>query len=101
MDQQMTFEIETANKIIDALSINEIGILSLISKIITEQMLTFGCVIPHIEIDKLNEYTLEYFNKQWSTNYKSLDEITDDLDLQAIDDFKAGFYKALNLINHV
>lgn len=97
---QTTFEIETAKKIMDTLSINEIGIVSLISKIITEQMLRFGCVIPNIAINKLNDYTLDYFNKQWSTNYKSLDEITDELDLQAIDDFKAGFCKALNLINH-
>lgn len=44
--------------------------------------------------EKLDELALEYFNKQWSTNYKSLSEITDDLDLQAVADFKAGYRKA-------
>lgn len=49
-----------------------------------------------ISDEELDRLALEYCNKQWATNYKSLDEITDDLDLQAICDFKAGYREALN-----
>ena len=48
-----------------------------------------------INEEELDELALGYFNKQWCTSYKSLEEITDDLDKQAIDDFKAGYRKAL------
>lgn len=51
-------------------------------------------IYKFVNEEKLDKLALEYVNKQWCTNYKSINEITDELDLQAIDDFKAGYRKA-------
>ena len=47
--------------------------------------------------EELDRRTLEYVNKRWGTSYKAVEDITDDLDQQAVEDYQAGYREAATI----